>query len=196
MSRDNVVSLRGRPNDKRRNLEPSKRPDFNLEESFADLGIKSFRQEYRRLSKMVGDNDFSSSKTSYAATRSLFAMMVNFVPQLEENCHRWPNEKSAYAMAAIVSSIRELAHDLQSYGDQSAVVERVRQDVIQPMLSSLASSVVSDFLKLRKKLHSELPPKTARHVDRELDEFQRNLTSVFAQVEATAAERLATVLKT
>lgn len=188
------------PFNRKRRKEPDeaelkRRRDFDLEEVFADLGIKSFKTEYRRLSKMVGDGDFSSSKTSYAATRAMFAMMVNFLPKLEENCHKFPNERSAYALAAAVASIRELAHDLQSHGDQGALVERVRHDAVQPMLSSLATAIVSRFLKARHKIHGQLPQKSAHRVDAALKAFQLELTDIFADAEEVVSDKLAAVMK-
>jgi hypothetical protein len=184
--------------DKRRRKEEyaRERNSLSVDDLFAEMGIKSFSQEYKRLSKMTGDDDFSSTQTTAATRRALLAMMINFLPRLEENSHRFPNERSAYALAAIVSSIRELAHDLEARGDQGELAERIRREAIQPTLTTLATSVVSNLTKTRQLLHTQLPPKEAGKVDKVLRKQQAELVQLFAAAEVNAAERLTSVTVT
>jgi hypothetical protein len=172
-------------------IQPRKKKrEFDIEEVFADLGIKSFKHEYRRLSKLAGDDDFSSSKSAYALLRSQFAMLINALPVVEAAMHKYKSDRAAYAMVALSNHLREVAHDLRAYGDQAELAERVRKDVVQGVLSSLATSIVSDLIKTRQRLYETLPPNSAKKVDEALKNCQKRLTSVFSDADMRAGELL------
>ncbi len=166
----------------------------DVEEAFAELGIKSFRQEFRRLAKLSGDDDFSSSRTAYALLRSQLAMVINAMPLVEEAAHRYRSDRAIYAMAALITCARELGHDLRAFGDQSELADRLRRDVLQGVLQSLATEVVSDLIDARKDARSGLSAAAARRVDDALRRHQEKLTAIFARAEESAAALLARVL--
>jgi len=163
---------------------------FDVDEAFADLGIKPFKDEFRRLSKLAGAEDFSSSKTAYALLRSQLAMLINTLPVVEAAMHEYKSDRSAYAMVAVSNHLREVAHDLRAFGDQTELAEHVRKDVVQLILQSLATSVVSSLIKKRTEMRNKLPPKVGRYVDEQLRLYQESMSDAFAEAESTSAEML------
>ena len=63
-SRDNVVVIS--PHSREDREDRPKRVEFDPDEAFKDMGIKSFKHEYRRLSKMAGADDFAGSQAAYS----------------------------------------------------------------------------------------------------------------------------------
>jgi len=197
--KNNVISLTGKSSirERKRDEKPEhgSQADQSIDEVFADLGIKSFKSEYRRLSKMAGSDDFASSQAAYALLKAQFAMLINAMPLVEAAMYKYKSDRSAYAMVALSNHLREIAHDLRSFGDQSEMVERIRKDVIQLVLSSLASLIVAQVISTRRKLHSKLSPKSAELVNNELMKFQEGLSKAFSDAEVSAAERVSNVLR-
>ena len=159
------------------------------EKALSELGIKSFVHEYARLRKMASDTETSGEQTSHALLRAQLAATIRAIGIMDRSFDE-SGGRNAYSYVAVHNLARELAHDLRSFGDQSETVERVRRDSIQPMLSGLATQIVSRLLKARQSLTARLQPKSAKMVETELRRVQEELTAVFAEAEATAADRL------
>lgn len=180
--------------DHNRNRSRSHNYSREVEATFADLGIKTFKQEYRRLLKLAEAEDFSSNRAAYALLRSQFSMLINTLPIVEEAMHHYRTDRSAYSMVAVSNHLREIAHDLRTFGDQTELVERVRKDIIQAMLSSLATAIIADISKVRQKLYEKLPEKSGKFVAAELKEYQTRLADIFTDADNNAYDVLQRVL--
>jgi hypothetical protein len=173
----------------------AERPEFDLEEVFKDMGIRSFKTEYKRLSKMAGADDFSGQQATYALLRSQFAMLINSLPIVEEAMHKYKSDRSAYAMVALSNHLREVAHDLRSYDDNSAMVEKIRGEVVRNLLTTLATAVVSRLIDVRKKVGARSASKDARYAAELVRKVQEEMTRVFSEAEAESVERIQNVLR-
>ena len=170
---------------------PEPRPSVDLDE----MGIKKFDHEYRKLMRSVdADADFSSTKAAQALLRAQLAMVIQALPVVERNMHTYGNERAAYALTSISSHIRELVHDLRSFGDQSELVDRIRTEVVQELLRVLATNLVSDLLQERRNIHGRLPEKAAAFVDKRLRAMQESIAARMAEADSSAGQILARVL--
>jgi hypothetical protein len=190
--RTNVIPL---DREKKREHREERRSDFNLEEAFKDLGIRSFKQEYRRLSKMSGEADFSGQQASYALLRSQFSMLVNMLPILEETVHKYKNDRAAYAAVAVSNHLREVAHDLRSYDDKSTMINRIRMEVVNQALTLIATKVVASMVEARRKIGAKSSSKDARFAAEVIRKMQEETAQIFSRAEQEAVGNIEKVLK-
>ena len=153
------------------------------------LGLKPFVQEYKKLRQAVTSDDFASNTAAYQLLRAQLSAVIGAIAVSDRGFIE-SGGRNAYAYVAVHNLARDLANDLRSFSDQSESIERIRVGVIQPMLSKLATSIVSQLLKTRKELNTKLPPKSAKQMDTTLRSLQEDLTGFFTSIEAEAADRL------
>ena len=189
-----VIPLNAKCEEPKRQAKPEK-AEFDIEEIFKDMGIRSFKTEYKRLSAKAGSDDFSGEQASYALLRSQFAMLINALPLVEEAMHKYKSDRSAYAMVALSNHLREIAHDLRSYDDKSAMVDKIRGEVVRTMLSSMATTIVSQLIDVRKKIGAKAPGKEGRYAAELVRKVQENMTKVFSEAETSSIERIQNVLR-
>lgn len=188
--RSNRGKVKSDPRDRRREAEAQ------VNSTLEELGIQKFDKEFRRLRKMATaeNEDFSAHKTAYALLRAQLAMTISALPVLEENLHKWKNEKAAYALVSLSAHMRELQHDLRAFGDQTETFSRIRDVVVQTIMRELAASIVQDLIKARQDIHGKLDRKSAAEVEDRLRVVQESLASHFGKAESEAARVLASVL--
>jgi len=158
-------------------------------EDLEALGLNSFVKEYKKLRNSITEDDFAASAAAYQLLRAQLSAVVKAIA-VSDKAFLESGGRNAYAYVAVHNLARELAVDLRTFSDQSESVERTRTGVIQPMLSKLATDVVSRLLKVRKKFNASLPAKVAKQTDEELRAMQEDLTKIFVAAEAEATDRL------
>jgi hypothetical protein len=186
--RDNVVILN-------KEDRPDKKRTKAMAESatvLEELGIESFSKEYKRLLRIVGaEKDFSSRQAAQALVRAQLGDAIRRMGELS----RSTDARTTYAMVALGDHVRALTHDIQGFGDQSALVEKVRRDVMQAAMSALATDVVSQLTGMRHRLSTKLSTKDASLVGKELRSMQEDLTRSFTKAESRMHELLERALQ-
>ena len=157
------------------------------------LGLRSFVHEYANLRRSVLSEDFSSSKTAYSLTRAQLAAVIRAIG-VSDKAFLASGGRNAYSYVAVHTLARELSHDLRSYGDQGEMIERMRREVVRPMLQGLASEIVANLIKTRKDIHSRVRGKEAGAVDESLRLFQEQLAAIIARTDSSTAEALKAAL--
>jgi hypothetical protein len=165
-----------------------------IDSTLEDMGIKPFEQEYRKLRKLSSGEDFSASKASYALLRAQLAMVIQAMPVLERNLHKFKNEHAAYALVSLSSHARELSHDMRAFGDQTEIAERIREVVTQSSIRGLAAGIVQDLIRARQDLHSGMPSAVARRIDERLRLLQDGLAVHFTKAEQETSEQISRIL--
>ena len=149
----------------------------------ADLGIKTFQQEYKRLLKIVGaEKDFSSQQAARALIRAQLSASIGMLPKMEQSVQKYGG-RAAYAWTTINDHIRALTHDLRGFGDNSSLVEKVRRDAVQVSLRVLMTEIISRAAETRRELNTRLPDKQAAFADRLMRNFQESLEDMFVKAE-------------
>jgi hypothetical protein len=195
--RDNVVVLNkeDRPDKKKRVEDEEEIAAPVRNELLEELGVHSFEKEYKRLLKIVGaEKDFSSRQAAQALVRAQLAAAINAMPTVEKSVAKYGG-RAVYAMVALGDHVRALTHDIQGFGDQSALVEKVRRDVMQAAMSALATDVVSQLTGMRHRLSTKLSTKDASLVGKELRSMQEDLTRSFTKAESRMHELLERALQ-
>ncbi len=186
-----------RQNAKQKHLDESASIDTtDASNLLNDLGIKSFEQEYKKLSKAATGEDFSASKLRYALLRSQLAMAIHALPIAEAAFRKWKDERSAKALTAISGHVRELSHDIMAFGDQTELAERLHNDVTRRVLSSLATSLTSKLIAERQDLYAQTSnPKVKKRIETSFKKIQRDLQEYFKDADTLGKDALEKALK-
>jgi uncharacterized small protein (DUF1192 family) len=121
-------------------------------------------------------------------------MIIQAMPIAEQGVHKYKNERAMYGMNALVSTARELANDLRSFGDQTEMAERIRTVVIQGALRVLAVTLVQELIAARRDLHDKLGANLSKKVDARLKLVQESISNSFVKAEADVAEQISRLL--
>ena len=163
-------------------------------DAFEQFGLQSFEQEYVKLRKLTMAEDFSSSRSAYALLRAQMATVIRALRVMDRS-FKESGGRNAYSYVAMHGLARELSHDLRAFGDQHELSERIRKDVVQGVLQSLATEVVAKLISRRNALHVKLGANSSKLVDDALRNLQEELTEVFASADLRAGELLVKALE-
>jgi hypothetical protein len=188
--KNNIIPLNAK-----RDKKPYKKVVLSEEEKSAldDLGLKSFAVEYKRLHKKVLADDFTSSEATYQLTRAQLASAIRAVG-IADKAFEESGGRNAYGYVAVHGLVRELCHDVRTFGDNTELVEKVRNEVIQPILSQLATSIISQLLKAKKDLNVKLDYKMVKKVAPLLQDLSKSFVAEIAKFESIAVEKLNSTL--
>lgn len=194
-ARDQRVPERTLKEPERRTAPGKKKYELTQAErtAFEEFGIESFQTEYARLRKLTMEDDFSTSKASYALLRAQMATVIRALNVMDK-AFKESAGRNAYSYVAMHGLARELSHDLRAFGDQTELAERVRRDVVQGVLQGLATEVVSALIKTRHSLQTKLGPNSGKVVDAALESYQKQLQATFVDGDARAAELIKSTL--
>jgi hypothetical protein len=158
-----------------------------------ELGLNSFVTEYKRLRKKVVSDDFSSKEAAYQLTRAQLATVIRAI-SIADKAFTDSNGRNAYGYVAVHTLARELMHDLLNHGDQTEIISRIRNEIVQPLLSEIATKIVSSLIDSRKKLNIQLNDRDAKNINNELKKIQESITNIFVNAESNATEKLSNIL--
>lgn len=163
-----------------------------------ELGIKSFRAEYKALRRAVGSeagDDFTSARAATALARAQLSMAVNAMPVIEANVHQYKNERAVYALVALSTLIRELSHDIKTQGSGEEMIDKVTEQVARPALQDAATRIVAHVLTMKRELHQRVKdPALRSFVDARLGRLQASIADVFTTADESTRDRLTKLL--
>lgn len=181
------------------NAEKKKKKETNVvfsdeeKDDLNELGLNSFVTEYKRLRKKVTSDDFASDDATYQLLRAQLAAVIRAIG-VADKAFIASSGRNAYGYVAVHTLAREIAHDLKSFGDNTQTIERVRNEVVQPLLSNLATKIVAAILDSRKKLNTQLKDRDAKRVSDELRFLQESMANLFLTAEEKTLDKLSNIL--
>ena len=123
------------------------------------------KRTLRRLNSMFGQRAdaiidlLETSDTDGAAsltTRTLVQTMVDVLPVAERNFRRSKGARGAMGLNQIISQIRELLHDLQSYKDRDQVGQTIVDRFVRPGFMDMAMQMTNLMVELDGQAKSKM----------------------------------------
>lgn len=139
--------------------KPLSKEEEKEQKSLEDKLAKSAKQ-HLRLRKLAKKRNYDD-KDSLIMLGALFGIVMNMIPQAEEQYYKFGNERAAYAFNALVSQAREISNDIRMVSDLTQQADRVFQ-LFLIGYRKYAEALVDDTYRLKKEIASLIKSKSLR----------------------------------
>lgn len=156
--KSNIVRVRGNKS----KLSPEKKKKVEKVLAKTEKSLSTFKKEYKQLKKLVGskNKDFQSDKASMAMLRSMLTMILSCIPVAESIYKQYRNERSAYALSALVSQARELNNDIRNVHNLQDQLDRIMDLIIKPSLTLIVQNLVDELNTSGRSIMKKVKNKT------------------------------------
>ncbi len=136
-----------------------------------------FARQFRRLRKKAGaDNDhFNADVINRLMLRAMLSMVLDVIPIAEKAYRSSSKENAAYALNSLLNQARELAMDLRLSKDTVGQAEFISSKILKPVFVSFTQVLIAELFTLKATIDTEVAPKPAKAVKRQVDAFARAL---------------------
>jgi hypothetical protein len=178
-----------KPKEKKRK---SKKMDEEKSLKFAEKINKSvslFQKDYHDIKKIIGPEalDYNNDKATIAILRSMLNMLVSLIPLAEQNYKQYSNERSAYAINALVSQTRELLTDIKNAQNTEQQIDYITNEIVSLHLKLILNNIINNVYVLKKEVKSKGKPKD---IIKMLDAMIKDQGAFIIQIRKSVEDRL------
>lgn len=125
-----------------------------------------------------------------AFQRQAYSTIVNLIPLAEAAYIKDKRESQAYALNALISQGRELAHDLMASGDRQNLASAIATEILEPVFKSLLQQILQEQLQLKTILGDKMKPQYIGSAAFELDESIKRLAGLMTTLYQSTTEQI------
>jgi hypothetical protein len=122
--------------------------------------------------------------------RQAYSTIVNLIPLAEAAYIRDKRESQAYALNALISQGRELAHDLMASSDRQNLSRAIATEILEPVFKSLLQQILQEQLQLKAILGDKLKPQYISAASFEMDESIKRLAGLMTTLYQSTTEQI------
>lgn len=148
----------------------------------AEKTLSQFKKSTDRLLKSV---DTNTDKAIPDAQREMLKMMIGLVSIAEQEYRKDHRQGNAYALASMVSGIRELISDIQATRDSQKLIDRLIIYVLQPQFIAMTQCVIDTNYAFGKSIQNKVNPDDLQEV---LRNIKNNSKSIARHMDAAFNE--------
>lgn len=112
----------------------------------------------------------------------LFNKVGRLIRMTEKRALKSGQSRDIYALSTLISQQREIIADIRTLSDMSGQIEMFKQQVLQPMTSRIAQSILDSYYQLRRLLMEVVNPKETQFALGKMEAIVKEL-SKFLQVQ-------------
>jgi leucyl-tRNA synthetase len=166
-----------------------------ISKTLGDKELRSFKKEFKRIKKLIDEENDDVDRNAIATLRALLAMSVDLMPKIEEQAHKYKNERAVYALVALTNQIREILNDMRALSPRSQISNRVIVDVLDPNLGLMTQFIVAELATLKQTMYPELSGNTRKKFNDSLDRLKTNYIDYMLQIRITIQEQISKMLE-
>jgi hypothetical protein len=146
-------------------------------------------KRYKKLTASLKDVD-NDLQANIKVLKYCFTMSHRLLPIAEEIFIRYKNERAVYAIAGLVSQIREIANDLRMLSSNDKTVEYLLESVFLPTLQLVMQHMVNDFSEIKGLVSDALPPKKAKEIKLKLSKQTKAHGQLLDDIKKSVTEKV------
>lgn len=149
-----------------------------------------FKDEVEGIQHMLNNANSDSAITKFQ--KQALVTLIELIPIAEEKYRQYGNERSAYALGALISQCRELVGDIKAERDSRGIALHLSHAIIHPMFISIMQNIVDNLFQLKKGVESYVPPARSRDTNNLIDQTAREITHYLEQSYNMTRDRIVT----